>query len=137
MRGVEYSLKAIPTMYGGVQMRSRLEARWAAFFDMCEWPWTYEPFDLNGWTPDFQLDFGRPVLVEVKPHTDRLLGAIFRDVTRPVVDQPASPRVLLVGAAPRAEQIYEGYPLSVIGWGTDHETPWASACNATQWAPSR
>lgn len=48
-------MKAIPTVYGGVCFRSRLEARWAAFFDLIEWSWLYEPIDLNGWIPDFQL----------------------------------------------------------------------------------
>lgn len=58
---------AIPTMYNGVQFRSRLEARWAAFFDLCGWQWEYEPFDLNGWIPDFMLRGDRDILVEVKP----------------------------------------------------------------------
>jgi hypothetical protein len=47
-------LTAIPTRYGGVQFRSRLEARWAAFFDLAGWRWQYEPIDLAGWIPDFR-----------------------------------------------------------------------------------
>jgi hypothetical protein len=54
-------------MYGGVQFRSRLEAKWAAFFDAVGWRWSYEPVDLNGWTPDFVLHLNEPVYVEVKP----------------------------------------------------------------------
>lgn len=46
---------AIPTMYAGVQFRSRLEARWAAFFDLAGWRWEYEPFDLEGYIPDFRV----------------------------------------------------------------------------------
>lgn len=67
---------AIPTMYAGVQFRSRLEARWAAFFDLVGWKWEYEPFDLEGYIPDFRLfDIARgsyidaiypEMLVEVK-----------------------------------------------------------------------
>ena len=58
----------IPTMYSGVQFRSRLEARWAAFFDGCGWAWEYEPFDLDGWIPDFiLLGSKKQVLVECKP----------------------------------------------------------------------
>jgi hypothetical protein len=62
---------AIPTLYNGVQFRSRLEARWAAFFDLCKWKWEYEPIDLNGWIPDFRVvaRFGAPYLCEVKPVT--------------------------------------------------------------------
>lgn len=52
----------------GVRFRSRLEARWAAFFELCAWPWEYEPeLGLDGWIPDFALIAGRTLLVEVKP----------------------------------------------------------------------
>lgn len=61
-------MRAIPTVYAGVQFRSRLEARWAAFFDVVGWPWEYEPLDLAGYIPDFVLAFPMPMLVEVKPH---------------------------------------------------------------------
>lgn len=65
---LQYNIKAIPTTYNGVNFRSRLEARWAAFFDLCGWQWDYEPFDLDGWAPDFKLTIGSVVaLVEVKP----------------------------------------------------------------------
>jgi hypothetical protein len=58
---------AIPTAYRGLLFRSRLEAQWAHFFDGLSWPWEYEPFDLNGYIPDFVLKFKEPLLVEVKP----------------------------------------------------------------------
>ncbi len=60
-------ISAIPTEYKGVRFRSRLEAKWAAFFDLCEWPWSYEPVDLKFYVPDFLLRFDRPLLVEIKP----------------------------------------------------------------------
>jgi len=59
--------EAIRTRYKSYWFRSRLEARWAAFFDLCEWPWQYEPVDLQGYIPDFILQFTAPLLVEVKP----------------------------------------------------------------------
>ncbi len=62
--------QGIPTLYGGTRFRSRLEARWAAFFDLVGWRWEYEPFDLPGWIPDFLLVGKCPVLVEVKPIQD-------------------------------------------------------------------
>lgn len=64
-----YRFKAIPTKYNGVQYRSRLEARWAAFFDIIKWKHIYEPFDLDKWSPDFKLvtENGQKFLVEVKP----------------------------------------------------------------------
>ncbi len=64
-------MKAIETIYHGYRFRSRLEARWAVFFDQLGIPYQYEPegFDLDeaGWyLPDFWL----PELhcwVEIKP----------------------------------------------------------------------
>jgi nucleoside 2-deoxyribosyltransferase len=53
-------LKPIETVYRGYRFRSRLEARWAVFFDTLAIPWEYERqgFDLgnDGWyLPDFFL----------------------------------------------------------------------------------
>lgn len=63
----KYTKKSRDTMYAGCLFRSRLEATWAAFFDVCGIKWVYEPFDLPGWSPDFLiLD---TVFVEVKPFT--------------------------------------------------------------------
>lgn len=66
---IDYSIKAIPTRYRGVWYRSRLEAKWAAFFDRCSWAFTYEPADLGAWSPDFSVLTGNrgADLVEVKP----------------------------------------------------------------------
>src|SRR5690554_4428220 len=91
----------IETTYKGINFRSRLEAKWAAFFDLLGWKWEYEPVDLNGWIPDFQLQakiermFRRDdnsydseiregyIYVEVKPYTsfdnyniDKLINAL-------------------------------------------------------------
>src|SRR6266550_6446598 len=53
---------------GGVNFRSRLEARWAQFFTLLDWPWQYEPdMDFKGWIPDFAITSGGGLLVEVKP----------------------------------------------------------------------
>jgi hypothetical protein len=52
-------LQAIETKYAGRLFRSRLEARWAVFFDALSVDWRYEPqgFDLSGvyYLPDFYL----------------------------------------------------------------------------------
>ena len=53
-------IKAIQTEYNGIKFRSRLEARWAVFFDAVGVTWEYEPegFELsNGirYLPDFLL----------------------------------------------------------------------------------
>jgi hypothetical protein len=54
------TIKAIETVWKGYRFRSRLEARWAVFFDALGLRWEYEPegFDLGeeGWyLPDFFL----------------------------------------------------------------------------------
>jgi len=71
---IDYTIKAYPTLYRGRQYRSRLEARWAAFFDLLGWQHEYEPFDLGAWSPDFGMSLAVPwtpldrILVEVKPY---------------------------------------------------------------------
>jgi hypothetical protein len=66
---MSYSIPGIPTIYRGRRYRSRLEARWAAFFDRLGLAHEYEPFDLGRWSPDFMLPSSCVgfVLVEVKP----------------------------------------------------------------------
>lgn len=65
---------AIPTLYAGVQFRSRLEARYASLFDHLGIKWAYEPVDLRGYIPDFLLtptgDSQAKALVEIKPGHD-------------------------------------------------------------------
>jgi len=63
-------VKPIETQYKGYRFRSRLEARWAVFFDNLQIPYKYEVegFELDGdrYLPDFWL----PTLgawVEIKP----------------------------------------------------------------------
>ena len=104
--------KAIPTKYAGHTFRSRLEARWAAFFDVCKWDWEYEPVDLNGWIPDFRLtsrapqgnDFhGTSVFVEVKPIT-KFCQATVNKIQHASKESKNSGEVLLLG-----EGLLEGY----------------------------
>ena len=67
------SILAKPTPYKGINFRSRLEARWAAMFDILGWTWEYEPECEGAYIPDFLLHgFGRDariVYVEVKPRS--------------------------------------------------------------------
>lgn len=53
--GARVTCVAVPTVYEGVNFRSRLEARWAAMFDLLGWEWEYEPVELAGYIPDFRL----------------------------------------------------------------------------------
>ena len=64
-------IKAIETRYKGYRFRSRLEARWAVFFDALGIDWEYEKegYDLGaaGWyLPDFWLPDNHGCFFEVK-----------------------------------------------------------------------
>lgn len=63
------NIKAIETQYKGYMFRSRLEARWAVFFDALGVEWQYEAEGLamrsGYYLPDFYLPRSR-VYVEVK-----------------------------------------------------------------------
>lgn len=66
-------MRVITTAYRGYRFRSRLEARWAVFFDALkiEWEYELEGFELSDGTcylPDFFLPkFCGDLWVEVKP----------------------------------------------------------------------
>lgn len=67
-------MQPIPTSWNGYAFRSRLEARWAVFFDAIGVRWSYEPegyvlTDGTHYLPDFVVwtPQGSPVVYEVKP----------------------------------------------------------------------
>lgn len=66
---MEYDIKPKATMYNGRLYRSRLEARYAAFFELMNYDSEYEPVDLPGWSPDFLISYRGlfSSYVEVKP----------------------------------------------------------------------
>ncbi len=69
-------IKAIETIYNGYRFRSRLEARWAVFFDEANVKYEYEPEGFKTedgicYLPDFYLP-NDDVYVEVKPNMEKL-----------------------------------------------------------------
>ena len=120
-------IKAIPTKYSGITFRSRLEARWAVFFDALgiEWEYEAEGYEIeygNGnvyYLPDFRLknvQFERDntlhdVHVEVKGCDDRLRAdgnKIYCAIDFAMT--PVSSGLLLLGPVPKppefAEMVY-------------------------------
>ena len=101
-------MKPIETRYKGYRFRSRLEARWAVFFDTLGIEWEYEPegFELSDgsrYLPDFLLrgvkyerDYGDmlalDIFVEVKPSS-----AIFDDWAKAKLLSHSRPTILLCG----------------------------------------
>ena len=72
------TIKAIETRYKSYRFRSRLEARWAVFFDALGIEWEYEPEGLEfpdgtRYLPDFWLPKIK-ALVEIKPKPDDFNG---------------------------------------------------------------
>ena len=101
-------IKPIETWYKGIKFRSRLEARWAVFFDACGIKYEYEPGgferkwgedEVYKYLPDFYLP-EYDIYVEVKPTDERL----FKDADKlgMMVDfgGPMSNGLLILGNIP-------------------------------------
>lgn len=124
-------IAAIPTEYAGIVFRSRTEAKWASLFTDFGWHWIYEPFDLGGWSPDFQLE-GR-LLVEVRPYSfteqwtmnqvedGEVFPSRFEQIRRAMVQRGMKSEVLLCGAAILPP--IPGYENPQIGWLMGPEDP--------------
>ena len=84
------AIRAIETRYKGYRFRSRLEARWAVFFDALNLRWEYEPegftTSAGPYLPDFRVwtPQGQPIWYEVKPEhveQDAKFSAFVLDLT--------------------------------------------------------
>ncbi len=122
----DYRIQSVPTRYKGVLFDSRTEARWAAFLDRLGVDWSYHPFDLDGWFPDFLLTFPavqysngdgetavtteQKFLVEVKPITE------FDWTTAEKMLAAHQGAMILLGSEPAADE--DGDNLR-IGWWVD------------------
>lgn len=100
-------LRPIETIYNGFRFRSRLEARWAVFFDQASIHYDYEVegFELPGgvrYLPDFHLtDIN--YYVEIKPHHEFTRADIQKAILFSVdADRP----LLLIVGAPTSESMY-------------------------------
>lgn len=129
-------LKAIQTRYAGYLFRSRLEARWAVFFDALGLKWEYEPegFELPSgrYLPDFRVCMvdgngdSWTFWFEVKPETGgdfakakELCAAMDQDPTH-----PWHPVILLSGL-PEAGRTYpDAQGLEWWLWCSHRERPW-------------
>lgn len=117
---------SIPTTgRDGVRFRSRLEARWAAFFHLLGWPWQYEPdLGLEGWIPDFMITQGAGLLVEVKPV--RTLAGFAEHYPRIEGSKTVAP-IWLVGAGLFYSPDREDPPIGMFGWNRGFSIQWKPA----------
>ncbi len=114
------------TEYRGRRYRSRLDARWAAFFDQMGWKHEYDPIDFAAWSPEFLLcDF--QMLVVVRPVAqfpdtlgDRLEEALGASPDKVTEDPPLE--LLLVGLCPGL-----GGDASNVGWWHCRQSGWHQA----------
>jgi hypothetical protein len=107
-----FSPKSLPSWYRGIEFRSRMEARWAAYFDTLYLNWIYEPegysLKSGNYCPDFQLG---NLFIEVKPTIE---------AANNVLDKLME----LSGLLPYDDQVYcvIGNPSSLcIQWGVTKE----------------
>lgn len=144
------TIKPIETEYAGHRFRSRLEARWAVFFDKLGLRWHYEEegYELPSgrYLPDFRLERaagGRDLDLwcEVKGRLDhrgttRLIRAAL-ELERRVRSGP-SPQILVLGEVPppgqpwthvRIDTLPGAFALQSVhfGWWPHHDHPgWAT-----------
>jgi hypothetical protein len=98
------NVKAIDTRYAGCLFRSRLEARWAVFFDHLGITWEYEPqgYVIGGrpYLPDFKLLLPGPqvVFAEVKNIEVDPLDGEHVELCRGLARATGAAVILLTGA---------------------------------------
>ena len=128
---------AIPTLYRGVQFRSRLEARWAAWMDLVGLDWEYEPMDASGYIPDFLIrtDKDTELIAEVKPISFIEPGDMgdwqeaFEKIRGSGITGPA----LVLGSRPhRYEDVFDP---SIWGFLTPEEGQYSAVIGLTQESP--
>jgi hypothetical protein len=121
-------LRAIETKYQGVLFRSKLEAKWAVFFDALGLKWEHEPESytypgVSGYMPDFLLRWAPGdsgwCWGEVKPDGGdfRKAELLARAANRPVIPLEGPPG----DAAPTSRRIV-GLLIIELGW--DQAAAW-------------
>ena len=116
-------IKAIETQYKGFLFRSRLEARWAVFFDAMGFQWEYEPegFVLPDglmYLPDFKVytPQGAPIWYEIKPSTVQE-DAKFSAFRMALIDEWEAGPWECYGDGPSARAtLLSGDPYEWFGW---------------------
>ena len=107
-------IPAITTKMNGRMYRSLLEAKWATFFHGCGWNFEYEPFETNGWIPDFLIRGKENLLVEIKPFTKlEEFSSQIKKIEKGLWGHPYwDVELLLIGVSPYIGQ----HDSSNIGW---------------------
>jgi hypothetical protein len=134
-----HKIGAIPTLYRGIQMRSRLEAKYAILFDLLGLKWAYEAIDLNGAIPDFIVEvelFSRPqvsgpTLIEIRP---LLTAPEYRETINKIARSGWQGSAMVLGATVREHDTPWGKEWS-LGYGTAVVSPKDAEPGAYNWFP--
>lgn len=117
-------IKAIQTEYNGIKFRSRLEARWAVFFDTANIRYEYEPEGYETeegqrYLPDFYLpDFD--LYVEVKRDTEEGIKEIIEKCEPAIQWGGAIKQILILSDVPQGKSIDGGlWHFPCIYWSED------------------
>lgn len=113
----------IETWYKSILFRSKLEAKWAFFFDNIGIKWEYEPLPINNYLPDFFI-YGAEgiIIVEVKPYIrfDEFQDTITKMQNNIKGTEFEHNEILLLGLAPFTTSnwcVYDtGRDAACIGW---------------------
>jgi hypothetical protein len=145
------TIKAIETRYAGCHFRSRLEARWAVFFDYLGVRWEYEPEGFESsygrYLPDFYLP-DLDLYVEVKGSNDQLRADSAKIGS--AIDYKATPvsrGLLLLGPVPDVRSTFGVFVThDVLCWASGvtvrhfefrhvlrFERPWTPTTDVPQW----
>jgi hypothetical protein len=127
-------MNAIETVYRGYRFRSRLEARWAVFFDALGLRWEFEKegYELDGvrYLPDFWLaDLN--LWAEVKPEE----STEGEDKLRRLVEAVPSFGVMLRGA-PDVEKVYDALAFDISdssGGMMTYQVQWRQCVLCSTW----
>jgi hypothetical protein len=145
--------KAIETRYAGCRFRSRLEARWACFWDHLGTRWEYEPQGFmigdRPYLPDFRLPNG--TWVEIKGSEDELDHGLMAAAPE-YLPGGIAPRLLILGPVPEppgrncgnwawlgfTAALFEGGEVIVDGWWEFGEDglPWHAGETSSAPPPS-
>ncbi len=118
------TIKPIETVYKGYRFRSRLEARWAVFFDAARIKWEYEPegYDCGGikYLPDFYLP-DLDAHVEVKRDTEEGMAEIEEKSEKAIIWGGDIKQILILSDIPEGRSIDGGmWFFPTICWCANH-----------------
>ena len=123
-RMADKTIKAIQTEYNGFKFRSRLEARWAVFFDSAKIKYDYEPegyecADGKRYLPDFYLpDFD--AYVEVKRDTKDGIAEIIEKCDKAITWGGEIKKIIIFSDIPQGKSVDGGmWHFPCIYWNDD------------------